>query len=109
MNKALTLISTFALVVAMTTTQAETLSFDRDAAGALEYTLIVRYEEGVLESIFGAEYLAYKGATPRWLPRPPRRAESGAHEWGEAWRSELSTFMQYAALAAAFAVKARVF
>ena len=76
---------------------------------ALEYTLIVRYVEGVLESIFGAEYLAYKGATPRWLPRPPRRAEHGAHEWGEAWRSELSTFMQYAALAAAFAVKARVF
>src|SRR5437773_12365205 len=26
---------------------------------ATEYTLIVRYEEGVLESIFGAEYLAY--------------------------------------------------
>src|SRR3954447_9029856 len=27
---------------------------------AVEYTLIVAYEEGVLESIFGAEYLAYK-------------------------------------------------
>src|SRR5437868_13966067 len=27
---------------------------------AAEYTLIVRYEEGVLESIFGEEYLAYK-------------------------------------------------
>src|ERR1700755_3149377 len=37
---------------------------------AVEYTLIVRYEEGVLESIFGQEYLDYKSQTPRWLPRP---------------------------------------
>ena len=35
MKKALGLISTFALVAAMTTTHAETLSFDRDAIGAL--------------------------------------------------------------------------
>ena len=27
---------------------------------AAEYELIVRYEEGVLESIFGREYLDYK-------------------------------------------------
>ena len=39
---------------------------------ALEYELIVRYEEGVLESIFGREYLDYKQETPRWIPRPPR-------------------------------------
>src|SRR5256885_2459126 len=44
---------------------------------AVEYTLIVRYEDGVLESIFGEEYLAYKGRTSRWLPRPPHIAESG--------------------------------
>jgi protein-S-isoprenylcysteine O-methyltransferase Ste14 len=72
---------------------------------AIEYTLIVRYEEGVLESIFGEEYLEYKARTPRWLPRPPSVAESGEHHWGEAWRSEVSTFMQYAVIAAAFAVK----
>ena len=72
---------------------------------AVEYTLIVRYEEGVLESIFGAEYLEYKSRTPRWIPRPPAVHESGEHHWGEAWRSELSTFMQYAVLTAAFAVK----
>src|SRR4051812_27437886 len=36
---------------------------------AIEYTLIVRYEEGVLETIFGQEYLAYKQRTPRWFPR----------------------------------------
>ncbi len=74
---------------------------------AIEYTLIVRYEEGVLESIFGAEYLAYKSRIPRWIPRPPSVSESGEHHWGEAWRSEISTFMQYAVLTVAFAVKQR--
>lgn len=76
---------------------------------AIEYTLIVRYEEGVLESIFGAEYLEYKRRTPRWLPRPPGTSSSGEHHWGEAWRSEISTFLQYAALAVAFWVKAHYF
>lgn len=74
---------------------------------AIEYTLIVRYEEGVLESIFGAEYLEYKSRTPRWIARPPAVRESGKHHWGEAWKSELSTFMQYAVLTAAFVVKQR--
>jgi protein-S-isoprenylcysteine O-methyltransferase Ste14 len=74
---------------------------------ALEYTLIVRYEEGVLESIFGPSYLAYKSRTPRWLPRPPSGAdrESGPHDWREALRSETSTFLAYAGLVVAFAVK----
>jgi protein-S-isoprenylcysteine O-methyltransferase Ste14 len=75
---------------------------------AIEYTLIVRYEEGVLESIFGAEYLAYRRTTPRWLPRPPAQPTRGEHDWGEAWRSEVSTFLQYAVLLAAFAVKQRL-
>lgn len=72
---------------------------------AIEYTLIVAYEEGVLESIFGREYLDYKQTTPRWIPRPPSQPETGAHDWGEAWRSEISTFMQYAALAVVFGLK----
>lgn len=72
---------------------------------ALEYTLIVAYEEGVLESIFGAEYLQFKETTPRWIPRPPKRRETGPHDWGEAWRSEISTFMQYAALVIVFVIK----
>jgi len=75
---------------------------------AVEYSLIVRYEEGVLESTFGDEYLAYKRRTPRWLPRRPAFAERGEHCWREAWRSEVSTLLQYAALLAAFAVKAYV-
>jgi protein-S-isoprenylcysteine O-methyltransferase Ste14 len=75
---------------------------------AFEYSLIVRYEEGVLESTFGEEYLAYKRRTSRWLPRPPAAAEQGEHCWAEAWRSEVSTFLQYAALVAAFVVKDRL-
>ena len=72
---------------------------------AIEYSLIVRFEEGVLESTFGGEYLAYKARTPRWLPRPPRVAEHGPHAWGEAWRSEVSTLLQYVAMAGALVAK----
>jgi len=75
---------------------------------ALEYSLIVSYEEGVLESIFGQEYLDYKRATPRWIPRRPAQPEMGAHDWREAWVSEISTFMQYGALVIVFAVKQRL-
>lgn len=74
---------------------------------AIEYSLIVRYEEGVLESIFGQEFLAFKAVTPRWIPRPPSARRSGPHDLGEAMRSEISTFAQYAALAVAFWIKAR--
>jgi protein-S-isoprenylcysteine O-methyltransferase Ste14 len=74
---------------------------------AVEYTLIVRYEEGVLESIFGQEYLRYKARTPRWIPRPPGTDDEGEHHWGEAWRSEVSTFLQYAVITAAFVAKQR--
>jgi protein-S-isoprenylcysteine O-methyltransferase Ste14 len=72
---------------------------------AIEYTLIVRYEEGVLESIFGAEYLGYKDRTSRWFPRPPADDEEGEHHWAEAWRSEVSTFLQYAVITALFIAK----
>jgi protein-S-isoprenylcysteine O-methyltransferase Ste14 len=72
---------------------------------AVEYTFIVRYEEGVLESIFGAEYLAYKERTPRWFPRPPGTDEEGEHNWGEAWKSETSTFLQYIVIAGLFIAK----
>ena len=72
---------------------------------AVEYTFIVRYEEGVLESIFGAEYLAYKHRTARWFPRPPADDEEGEHHWVEAFRSETSTFLQYLVIAALFILK----
>src|SRR5436189_2280878 len=76
---------------------------------ALEYELIVRYEEGVLESVFGREYLEYKNCTPRWIPRPPKgEVAVGEHDWSEAFRSEISTFLQYAVLLVAFWIKSQV-
>jgi protein-S-isoprenylcysteine O-methyltransferase Ste14 len=77
---------------------------------AVEYSFIVRYEEGVLESIFAEEYLAYKRRTPRWMPRTssaPSAAGDDGYHWAEAWRSEISTFLQYAILIAAFILKSR--
>lgn len=76
---------------------------------AVEYYYIVRYEEGVLESIFGQEYLDYQRVTPRWFPRPPSTPVSGPHAWGEAVWSERSTVLQYVVLGAAFVIKARYF
>ena len=77
---------------------------------ALEYELIVRYEEGVLESIFGREYLDYKACTPRWIARPPKGdLQHGEHHWLEALRSEISTFLQYAVLLLAFWIKSKVY
>ena len=69
---------------------------------AIEYTLIVRYEEGVLESIFGQEYLDYKARTPRWFGRPPAGSTEGPHDWKEAIWSERSTILQYVVLIGAF-------
>ncbi len=69
---------------------------------AVEYTLIVRYEEGVLESIFGQEYLDYKARTPRWFGRPPAGSTEGQHDWKEAIWSERSTILQYVVLIGAF-------
>ena len=74
---------------------------------ATEYYFIVAYEEGVLESIFGRDYLDYKAATPRWLARRPKVREPGPHHWGEAWRSEKSTFIQFIALVVVFGLKQR--
>jgi hypothetical protein len=76
---------------------------------AIEYYYIVRYEEGVLESIFGPEYLEYKKRTPRWFPKPPSvKPEPGPHDWAEAWRSEISTFLQYIAIVIAFWAKQKI-
>ena len=72
---------------------------------AAEYSLIVRYEEGVLESTFGRQYLDYKNSVPRWLPKKPDEPVTGAHDWRGAIRSESSTFIQYGVLIVAFLVK----
>lgn len=71
---------------------------------ALEYTPIVRYEEAVLETTFGAEYLRYRERTPRWLPLAPPVEPPGALSWKTALRSERSTLLQFVMLAAVLAV-----
>lgn len=76
---------------------------------AVEYYFIVRYEEGVLETIFGEEYLAFKRRTPRWIPTVASAKIGGEFFWAEAWRSEMSTFLQYIALLAVFIAKDRYF
>ena len=75
---------------------------------AIEYTLIVRYEEGVLESTFGERYLAYKARVNRWLPSPPAERVEGPHDWPAAWRSEISTLLQYVVIVGALIAKARL-
>jgi protein-S-isoprenylcysteine O-methyltransferase Ste14 len=72
---------------------------------ALEYSFIVRYEEGVLETTFGREYLDYKNCVPRWIPVRPDEPAVGPHDWRGAFRSEISTFLQYIGLALVFIVK----
>ena len=76
---------------------------------AAEYSLIVRYEEGVLESTFGRQYLDYKNTVPRWLPKKPAEPLHGELDWRGAWKSETSTFIQYAVLMLAFFLKEHVF
>lgn len=75
---------------------------------AIQYTLIVEYEEAVLLTIFGQEYRDYRQRTRRWIPRLGAASEKGPHDWAEAWRAERSTLWQYVALTAIFLMKERV-
>jgi protein-S-isoprenylcysteine O-methyltransferase Ste14 len=74
---------------------------------AAQYSLIVRYEEGVLETTFGRAYLEYRLKTPRWVPSRPVEPVPGELNWREAFRSEISTFLVYLVLILAFVVKDR--
>ena len=53
--------------------------------------------------------MEYRKSAPRWIPRPPAAnvKRTGEHDWGESWRSEISTFLQYAVLALVFIGKQR--
>jgi protein-S-isoprenylcysteine O-methyltransferase Ste14 len=75
---------------------------------AIEYSFIVRYEEEVLQSIFGHDYLAYKRRTPRWIPRAPTATIVGDYGWAQAWQSERNTLLQYVLLLVAFVLKTRL-
>ncbi len=69
------------------------------------YACIVRYEEGVLESTFGDEYLAYKSSVPRWVPRRPARPASGARDWRSAWHKEWHSAAAFVVITAAIILK----
>jgi protein-S-isoprenylcysteine O-methyltransferase Ste14 len=73
------------------------------AVFALEYSPIVRFEEAVLESTFGDEYLRYKAQTARWFPVAPAGESAGPLCWRTAWKSERSTLFQFAVLAGVLA------
>lgn len=42
---------------------------------AAAHLFVVLYEESALERRFAESYRAYRRATPRWIPRPPRRRD----------------------------------
>lgn len=65
---------------------------------AVEYGLIVRFEERVLVTTFGAEYEQYRERTPRWLPRMPHSPAQGGLGWREATRREAMTVALVTAL-----------
>ncbi len=72
---------------------------------AVVYAFIVWYEEAVLESTFGDEYLAYKASVPRWIPRRPSTAVDGECDWGAAWRKEWHSAAAFAVITVAMLLK----
>lgn len=58
---------------------------------AVEYGLIVRFEERVLVATFGEVYERYLERTPRWLPWTPGSQVPGGFGWGKAVRREAMT------------------
>ncbi len=56
------------------------------------YTLIVLAEEDFLRRNFKEEFEEYRIRTGRFVPRFKTGWRNGAHDWGEAIRSERSTF-----------------
>lgn len=63
---------------------------------AVEYHLIVRWEEANLRARLGEPYLAYLARVPRWAPLGPPRP--GTWSAARALRSERSTLLAIAAV-----------
>ncbi|MCB0416535.1 MAG: isoprenylcysteine carboxylmethyltransferase family protein [Bdellovibrionaceae bacterium] len=74
---------------------------------AVQYSLIVRYEEGILTETFGEAYAAYQQKVPRWLPRLTPAVPGSEHVFDlpAALRSERSTFLAMLLTAAAYWLK----
>ncbi|MEZ4749727.1 MAG: isoprenylcysteine carboxylmethyltransferase family protein [Bdellovibrionota bacterium] len=77
----------------------------------IQYSLIVRYEEGILTSTFGEAYREYQKRVPRWFPRLSRASKASEHPFQlvPALRSERSTFVAMALTAVACWLKVRGF
>lgn len=87
--------------------QAWTLAPWALGAFGLIYIFIVWYEEGVLESHFGASYVDYKQRVPRWIPRPPAADSArGELDWSSAWSKEWHSAAAFAAIVLAMLAKA---
>ena len=59
----------------------------------LYYGAIVLAEEDFLEREFGEDFIKYKREVPRFIPRFPLKWRRGDADFGEALRSEKSTFI----------------
>jgi protein-S-isoprenylcysteine O-methyltransferase Ste14 len=76
---------------------------------ALQYELLVRWEERQLAARFDAAYEAYRKDTPRWRPRLDRLAlawtQRPAHAWNDVLFSERGTLLTVALLAVLLTLK----
>ena len=57
---------------------------------------VAYFEERALERVFGDSYARYRATVPRWIPRPPRRADApaeaaDAHEFSDTPRARRGT------------------
>ena len=77
---------------------------------AVEYHLIVRWEEDLLRERRGAEYVDYMNSVPRWIPTAPSPQSpapaSVIFSWGETLFSERGTLIAIAAGFLLLALKA---
>ncbi|MCB0405036.1 MAG: isoprenylcysteine carboxylmethyltransferase family protein [Bdellovibrionales bacterium] len=76
---------------------------------AIQYSLIVRYEEGILAGTFGDAYREYQRLVPRWVPRLNATRQTSAHRFQlrAALRSERSTLIAMVLTAVACWLKIR--
>lgn len=60
----------------------------------IEYSLIIVYEESILENTFGKQYEDYKKSVQRWQPKLKVKIEKSAHAFNlkELMTAEKSTF-----------------
>ncbi len=74
---------------------------------AVQYSLIVSYEEDVLTREFGVAYQFYAARVPRWIPSFSVRVESSAHRFDlrKALRSERATFIALLVLIPLYFIK----